>query len=88
MVKEPSDVKQLFPVHVCKIGLKGTCQRNFVPTLIKKENKTSLIYKGIQMGSDENSYMRKGFLIYDEMRKFSPYMRRPVVIYDFAPDPS
>ncbi len=25
--------------------------------------------------------MRKGFLIYEEMRKFSPYMRRPLVIY-------
>jgi hypothetical protein len=30
--------------------------------------------------------MRKGFLIYEEMRKFSPYMRRPLVIFDFAPD--
>ena len=40
------------------------------------------------MGSGSKSYMRKGFLIYEEMRKFSPYMRRPLVIYDFAPDPS
>jgi hypothetical protein len=32
--------------------------------------------------------MRKGFPIYEEMRKFLPYMRRPLVIYDFAPDPS
>jgi hypothetical protein len=32
--------------------------------------------------------MRKGFLIYEEMRKyFSPYMRRPLVIYDFATAP-
>jgi hypothetical protein len=33
--------------------------------------------------------MRKGFLYY--MRKWaniSPYMRRRLVIYDFAPDPS
>ncbi len=42
------------------------------------------------MGSGAKSYMRKGFPIYC-MRKcanFSPYMRRPLVIYDFAPDPS
>ncbi len=40
------------------------------------------------MGSGTKSYMRKGFPIY--MRKcanFSPYMRRPLVIYDFAPGP-
>jgi hypothetical protein len=36
------------------------------------------------MGSGAKSYMRKGFLIYEEMAK---YMRRPLVIYDFAPDP-
>ncbi len=43
------------------------------------------------MGSGAKSFMRKGFLIYEEMRKFSnfsPYMRRPLVIHDFAPDPS
>jgi hypothetical protein len=27
--------------------------------------------------------MRKGFLIYEQMSKY-PYMRRPLVIYDFA----
>jgi hypothetical protein len=36
----------------------------------KKENKIFLIYKEIQMGSGAKSYMRKGFLIYEEMRKF------------------
>jgi hypothetical protein len=52
----------------------------------KKENKIILKYKEIQMGSGAKSYMRKGFLIYEEMRK---YMRRPLLaaIYDFAPDP-
>ncbi len=54
----------------------------------KKENKIFLIYKEIQMGSGAKSYIRKSFLIYEEKRKFSPYMRRPLVIYDFAPDPS
>jgi hypothetical protein len=29
-----------------------------------------LIYKEIQMGSVAESYMRKGFLIYKEMRKY------------------
>jgi NADH:ubiquinone oxidoreductase subunit len=42
------------------------------------------------MGSCTKSYMRKGFLIL-YMRKctnISPYTRRLLVIYDFAPDPS
>jgi hypothetical protein len=33
-------------------------------SLIKKENKTFLIYKEIQKGAVAKSYMRKGFLIY------------------------
>jgi hypothetical protein len=36
----------------------------------KKENKIFLIFKEIQMGAVEKSYMRKGFLIYEEMRKY------------------
>jgi len=35
----------------------------------KKEIKIFLIYKDIQMGSSK-SYMRKGFLIYEEMHKY------------------
>ncbi len=35
------------------------------------------------MGLVAKSYMRKGFLIYEEYA----YVRRPLVIYDFAPDP-
>jgi hypothetical protein len=57
----------------------------------KKENKIFLIYKEIQMGSGAKSYMRNGFLIlYEEMHKYfyHTYMRRSLVIYDFAPDPS
>jgi hypothetical protein len=38
----------------------------------KKENKIFLICKEIQMGSGAKSYMMKGFLIYEEMRKFFP----------------
>jgi hypothetical protein len=35
---------------------------------------------------DAKSYMRKGFLIYEEMHKYFHYMYmwRPLVIYDFA----
>jgi hypothetical protein len=40
------------------------------------------------MGWGAKSLMRKGFLIYEEMRNIFLYMRRPFVIDDFAPDPS
>jgi hypothetical protein len=36
----------------------------------KKENKIFLIYREIQSGAVAKSYMRKGFLIYEEMRKY------------------
>ncbi len=58
----------------------------------KKENKKFRINKEIQMGSGAKSYMRKGFLIYEEMHKCFPIyevlLRRPLVTNDFAPDPS
>ncbi len=41
-------------------------------TLIRKENQIFLIYKEIQSGAVAKSYMRKGFLIYEEMRKYFP----------------
>jgi hypothetical protein len=44
----------------------------------KKENKTFLKYKDIQMGSGAKSYMRKGFIIYVEMRKFFPIYEEAV----------
>jgi hypothetical protein len=45
----------------------------------KKENKFfPHIYKEIQMGSSAKSYMRKGFLIYAEMRKFFPIYENAV----------
>ncbi len=43
-----------------------------MPALIKKKTKFSVIYKDIQMGSGAKSYMRRGFLIYEEMHKFFP----------------
>jgi hypothetical protein len=42
------------------------------PTLIKKENQMFLTYKEIQSGAVVKSYMKKGFLIYEEMRKYFP----------------
>ncbi len=44
----------------------------------KKENKTFIIYKEIQMGSGAKSYMRKGFLRYEEVRKFFPIYEEAV----------
>jgi hypothetical protein len=38
----------------------------------RKENQIFLIYKEIQSGSVAKSYMRKDFLIYEEMRKYFP----------------
>jgi hypothetical protein len=38
----------------------------------KKSNQIFLIYKEIQSGAVAKSYMRKGFLIYEEMRKYFP----------------
>jgi hypothetical protein len=39
----------------------------------KKENQIFLIYKEIQSGAVAKSYMRKGFLIYEEMRNIPIY---------------
>jgi hypothetical protein len=55
----------------------------------KKENQIFVIYKEIQSGAVTKSYMRKGFRIYEEMRKanFSPCMRMQLFIYGFATAP-
>jgi len=42
------------------------------PYTDKKENHIFLIYKEIQSGAVAKSYMRKSFLIYEEMRKYFP----------------
>jgi hypothetical protein len=46
----------------------------------KKENKIFLIYKEIQSGAVAKSYMRKCFLIYEEIKK----MRKYFPIYEEA----
>jgi hypothetical protein len=50
----------------------------------KKEKKIFFIYKEIQSGAVAKSFMGKGFLIYEEMRKYFPIYEEPLVIYDFA----
>jgi hypothetical protein len=44
----------------------------------KKERKNFLIYKEILSGSGAKSYMRKGFLIYEEMRIYFVIYREAV----------
>jgi hypothetical protein len=39
------------------------------------------------MGSGAKSYMRKGFLIYKEMRKYFTIHKEAFSVYDFAPIP-
>jgi hypothetical protein len=53
--------------------------------MIKKENQIFFIYKEIPSGVVIYC-MRKGFLI-RKCANISPYMRRPLVIYDFATAP-
>ncbi len=57
------------------------------PALIKNEIKfSSYVRKFIQSGAVAKSYMRKGFVMKCAMRKCAnifPYMRRPLVIYEF-----
>jgi hypothetical protein len=43
-----------------------------------KENKIFLIYKEIQSGAVAKSYPRKGFLIYEVMRKIFPIFEEAV----------
>jgi hypothetical protein len=62
-------------------------RREVVQTVVMNTivHKKILIYKEIQMGAVAKSYMRKSFLMYEEMRTYLfIYMRRPLVIYDFA----
>ncbi len=44
----------------------------------KKENQIFLMYREIQSEAVAKSYMRKGFLIYEEMRKDFPIYEEAV----------
>ncbi len=52
-----------------------------------KKRKFSSYNMEIQKGSGAKSYMWKGFLTYEEVRKYLVIIRRLLVKYDFAPDP-
>jgi hypothetical protein len=52
--------------------------RNFSRYTDKKENKIFIIYSEIQSGAVAKSYMRKGSLIYEEMRKYFPIYEEAV----------
>ncbi len=47
----------------------------------KKEKKIFLIYKEIQTGAVAKSYMRKGFLIYEEMHKYLVIYEEAVAVF-------
>jgi hypothetical protein len=53
----------------------------------KKENKIFLICKEIQMGAVAKSYMKKGFLIYEEMHNYLVIYEEALFIYDLATVP-
>jgi hypothetical protein len=55
----------------------------------KKKIKLSSYIKKFRVEQlQSHIYIRRGFLIYEEMRaNISPYMRRPLFIYDFATAP-
>jgi hypothetical protein len=54
----------------------------FDPCNVKKENLIFLIYKEIQSVAVANSSMRKGFLIFEELRKYFPIynVRKPLIM--------
>jgi hypothetical protein len=64
-------VKNLWKIY--KLAYVFPPQGKDYSTLIKKKTKfSSYMYKEIQGGAVAKSYMRKGFLIYEEMRKYFP----------------
>jgi hypothetical protein len=54
--------------NVCSMFARS--QQIVLATLIKKKDKIFLIYNEIQIGLVAKSNIRKGFLIYEEMRKY------------------
>ncbi len=65
-------------VHGSYFQQAGMCCIFVHATLIKKENQIFLIYKEIQSGAVAKPYMRKGFLIYEEMSKYFPIYEKAV----------
>ena len=72
----------LVRVHMCKCESRASffcvhCTLQLLHT-DKKENQIFIIYREIQSGAVAKSYMRKGFLIYEEMRKCVPIYEEAV----------
>ncbi len=62
----------------CVLRVNTPCSTGFFLLYTdKKEKKSLLIFKEIHMGPVAKSYMRKGFLIYEDMGKY-------IVIYEEA----
>jgi hypothetical protein len=55
--------------RVRKKGKRASDERDYTD---KKEKKIFLIYKEIQIGAVAKLYLRKGFIIYEEMRNYFP----------------
>jgi hypothetical protein len=71
--------EKVYTVQSCTVGRKPFAWLAvFVSCTDKKGNKSFLIFKEIQLGSGAKSYMRKGFLIYEVMRKFFPIYEEAV----------
>ncbi len=70
-------VGQLTPVDLPLVG-PIRVQPLFYTYTDQKENLIFLIYMEIQNGAVAKSYMRKGFLIYEEMRQYFPIYEEAV----------
>ncbi len=72
-VVHPNPTKTVLKFDLIGSGTKPLMLRIRQDTPIKKENQIFLIYKEIQsgaVGAVAKSYMRMGFLKYEEMRKY------------------
>jgi hypothetical protein len=91
----PADhVGHLVPVlrvhaHTCTVHTSS--KAGVLKNTDKKENQIFLINKEFQSGAVAKSYMRKGFLMYEEMRKYFPIRvyEEAVshILYEFATAP-
>jgi hypothetical protein len=66
---------------------KGNLKPNDSKRTLIKRKEIFLIYKEIQMGAVAKSYIRKGFLIYEEMQKYLTIYEEAVSMNDFATYP-
>jgi hypothetical protein len=66
--------------HVMLLTCRTVCQPALLHWEKKKTKLFLFIYKEIQMGSVTKSYMRKGFLKYEEMRKYLTIYEEDVTI--------